>query len=62
MLKYWFRVTVKYMIILCRPKIVIKKVLLFFTKYKNGQIEHKFWRQKKSKKVTFIKTKSNQDR
>ena len=38
--------------------IIIKKVLLFFfTEYKNEHKEHKFWRQKKSKKATFAKTK-----
>ena len=44
------------MITLCVPKIVIKNVSFFFTKYKNEQKEHKFWRQK-NKKSNFYKNK-----
>ena len=35
----------------------MKNLTFFFNKYKNEQKERKFWRQKKSQKVTFIKTK-----
>ena len=35
----------------------MKNLTFFFNKYKNEQKKRKFWRQKKSQKVTFIKTK-----
>ena len=52
MLKYdSFRLTVKYAITPCTPKIIIKKILLFFfIKYKNEWKERKFQRQNNQKK------------
>ena len=38
-------------------KMLYKKFYFFFIKYKNEQKERKFWGQKKSKKMAFIKTK-----
>ena len=41
-----FRPTVKYAIIPCTPKIIIKKIyFFFFIKYKNEWNERKLWRQ-----------------
>ena len=63
MSKYWFRPTVKYMIILCTPKIVIKKCFTFFSlsirmSGKNVNFGHK----KIKKKKLLQKQKSSQDR
>ena len=48
----------KHMITTCIPKLLLKKILLFFfTVYKNNRKEHKFWKQKNQKKWLLWKQK-----
>ena len=39
---YTFKLTVKYIITVRIPKLLLKKILFFFAVYKNEWIEHKF--------------------
>ena len=48
----------KYVITPQTPKSFFKKFIFFSTTYKNEWKEHKFWWEKRSTKVIFIKTKN----